>query len=127
MLTWSLVPPLQRHAVLCRAVQLLTGLFLTGFSMCIYIPAFMGYLSIVKQKEAGSAASGQNTVNFVVTGTLVLAGAAITRALGIGLYMTLAAAAHVLCAAAAMWQIVVAKRRHQQMLRAVPAGPPHVH
>lgn len=112
--------------LLCCAlscVQLLTGLFLTGFSMCIYIPAFMGYLSIVKQKEAGSASSGQNAIMFVVTGTLVLAGAAITRALGIGWFMTVAAVVHVIFAAAALWQIVVVKRRQQEMLCAVPASP----
>lgn len=100
--------------------QLLAGLFVVGFSMCIYFPAFMGYLSIVKQKEAGSASSGQNTIMFVVTGTVVLAGSAITRALGIGWYMTVAAVLHVAAAAAATWQISVAKARHRQMLRAVP-------
>jgi MFS family permease len=101
-------------------LQLLVGLFIVGFSMCIYFPAFMGYLTIIKQKNASAASSGQNAIMFSVTGTLVLAGAAITHALGINWYMTVLAVLHAVSGLAATVQIERAKARHRQLLGAVP-------
>lgn len=83
--------------------------------MCIYFPAFMGYLSIVKQKEAGTASSGQNALVFITCGVLVLAGSALTRALGLGWYLTALAGLHVTCAVLATWQILQVKARHRQL------------
>jgi MFS family permease len=81
------------------------GLFLVGGSMCVYLPAMMGYLTCLKQHQASTAAAGQNVLTFIVAGALILAGSAITTSIGIGWYCTIMAVLHVACGIAAQLQI----------------------
>jgi hypothetical protein len=79
------------------------------------------YLSIVKQKEAATASSGQNALMFVSSGVLVLAGSAMANALGMGWYMTIMAAIYFTAAASALVQILLAKVCHKRLLQTLPA------
>ena len=79
------------------------------------------YLSIVKQKEAATASSGQNALMFISSGVLVLAGSAMANALGMGWYMTVMAAIYFTAAASALAQIVLAKIGHKRLMQALPA------
>jgi MFS family permease len=99
-----------------HVLQVLLGLFIVGFSMCIYFPAFMSYLSIVKQKEAGTASSGQNTIIFVTSGVLVFVGSAITHTVGLGWYMTALAALDLVALVLSQGQIQLAKAHQKQLL-----------
>lgn len=80
---------------------------------------FCSYLSIVKQQEAATASSGQNAIIFVISGVLVLAGSAITNALGLGWYMTMLAAIHFAVAVVALWQILRVRAQQRQHLPVV--------
>lgn len=79
------------------------------------------YLSIVKQKEAATASSGQNAIIFVISGILVLAGSAIAHALGMGWYMTILATLHIIASALALSQIMVEKVCQSRLQQALPA------
>lgn len=90
------------------------GLFLVGGSMCVYLPALMGYLTCVKQHQASTASSGQNALIFVVSGALVLAGSAISGSIGIGWYCTIMAALHFGFAVTAQLQTVHVRRAEKR-------------
>lgn len=79
------------------------------------------YLSIVKQKEAATASSGQNAIIFVISGILVLAGSAIAHALGMGWYMTILVTLHIIASALALSQIIVEKVHQSRLQQALPA------
>lgn len=102
---------------------MLLGLFIVGFSMCIYFPAFMSYLSIVKQKEAGTASSGQNAIIFVTSGVLVFVGSAVTHGVGLGWYMTALAALDLVTLVLSQGQILMAKACQKQLLQQTCTGP----
>lgn len=100
----------------------------TFHNLCACTPAILSvcccvysYLSIVKQKEAATASSGQNAIIFVISGVLVLAGSAIAHALGMGWYMTILAVVHLIAASLALGQILLFKVRHRRLLQALPA------
>lgn len=82
------------------------------------------YLSIVKQKEAATASSGQNAIIFVISGVLVLAGSAIAHALGMGWYMTILAVLYITASALALRQILLEKVRYRRLQQGLPAHTP---
>lgn len=90
------------------AVLQLLPAFLLPPLLLLLLLMFMAcsYLSIVKQQEAATASSGQNAIIFCISGALVLAGSAITQALGIGWYMTLLAVMYLTAASLALGQIL---------------------
>jgi predicted MFS family arabinose efflux permease len=112
LLIWGWAAHMHAHLAI-----VFVGLFLVGGSMCIYLPAVMGYLTCVKQHQASTAAAGQNALTFVVSGGLILAGSAIATSVGIGWYCTILAIVHAACGVAAQLQIHrlrLATKRAQQ-------------
>lgn len=99
------------------------GLFIVGGSMCIYLPAFMGYLSCVKQHQASTASSGQNALLFVISGALVLAGSAISGSIGIGWYCTIMAILHFSFAVLAQVQIGRVRNAQKAQQSEVQSSP----
>jgi hypothetical protein len=75
----------------------------------VALAACCSYLSIVKQQEAATASSGQNAINFLISGVLVLAGSVISQALGLGWYMTMLASMHLVAALLALGQILLVR------------------
>lgn len=125
LLLWGWTAQYRAHLAV-----LFVGLFLVGGSMCVYLPAFMGYLTCMKQHQAGTAAAGQNALMFVITGALVLAGSAISDSIGVGWYCTIMAGLHLSAAIAAQLQIrsVSAAQRAESLQQLpTPTGQDSAH
>eukprot|EP00878_Enallax_costatus_P034985 GHUV01038938.1.p1 GENE.GHUV01038938.1~~GHUV01038938.1.p1 ORF type:complete len:263 (+),score=26.04 GHUV01038938.1:517-1305(+) len=119
LLVWGCAAQTRTHLAV-----VFIGLFMVGGSMCVYFPAFMGYLSCVKQHQASTASSGQNALLFVISGALVMAGSAISGSIGIGWYCSIMACLHFSFAVIAQVQISrvrVGERRKQSGQQLSPA------
>jgi hypothetical protein len=112
LLLWGWAAHMHAHLAI-----VFVGLLLVGGSMCVYLPAFMGYLTCLKQHQASTAAAGQNALVFVVSGALVLAGSAVATSIGIGWYCTIMAVLHAACGLAAQLQIFWLRQATKQKAR----------
>jgi MFS family permease len=108
----------------------LVGHFLIGAASAGWMPGFYGYVSSVKQANAGAASAAGQFVMFVTAGSLVLVSVSAVHKMGIGPYFTLLAGLQFLLAAVAaccIWKQFRLQNRQRQHEAAGPKPARNLH